>query len=38
MGFSRLQWLTADDNKIAQEFYNNLGANKSSWLFYAKET
>ncbi len=38
MGFSRLQWLTADDNKIAQELYNNLGANKSSWLFYAKET
>ncbi len=38
MGFSRLQWLTADDNETAQKLYNNLGANKSSWLFYAKET
>ena len=38
MGFSRLQWLTADGNETAQKLYNNLGANKSSWLFYAKET
>ncbi len=38
MGFSRLQWLTANDNEVAQKLYNNLGANKSSWVFYAKET
>ncbi len=38
MGLSRLQWLTAEDNKIAQELYNNFGANKSLWFFYAKET
>jgi ribosomal protein S18 acetylase RimI-like enzyme len=37
MGFSRLQWLTAEDNGAAQKLYNNLGANKSSWFFYAKE-
>ncbi len=38
MGYSRLQWLTAEDNAIAQKLYNNVGANKSSWFFYAKET
>ncbi len=38
MGFSRLQWLTAENNKPAQNLYNNIGANKSSWIFYAKET
>lgn len=38
MGFSRLQWLTAEDNETAQKLYNALGANKSNWLFYAKET
>jgi len=37
MGFSRLQWLTAEGNITAQKLYNDLGANKSSWLFYAKE-
>ncbi|MCK5829784.1 MAG: GNAT family N-acetyltransferase [Methylococcales bacterium] len=38
MGFSRLQWLTAENNEPAQKFYNKIGANKSSWFFYAKET
>jgi len=38
MGFSRLQWLTAEDNKTVQKLYKNLGATKSSRLFYAKET
>ena len=38
MGFSRLQWLTAENNESAQKLYNKVGANKSSWFFYAKET
>ena len=38
MGLSRLQWLTAEDNVKAQQLYDSLGAQKSSWLFYAKET
>jgi ribosomal protein S18 acetylase RimI-like enzyme len=38
MGFSRLQWLTAEDNKMAQKLYNSLGANNSSWFFYTKDT
>jgi GNAT superfamily N-acetyltransferase len=38
MGFSRLRWLTAENNKPAQNLYNNISANKSSWIFYAKET
>jgi len=38
MGVSRLQWLTAEDNKAAQKVYNNIGANQSKWFFYAKET
>ena len=38
MGFSRLQWLTSQDNIAAQKLYDNLSANKSSWYFYAKET
>ncbi len=38
MGFSRLQWLTAGNNDPAQKLYNKVGANKSSWFFYAKET
>jgi len=37
-GYSRLQWLTAQDNETAQKLYNTLGANKSSWFFYAKAT
>jgi len=38
LGYSRLQWLTAQDNEVAQKLYDSLGANKSSWFFYAKET
>jgi len=38
MGFSRLQWLTAENNEPAQKLYNKIGANKSSWFFYVKET
>ncbi|MCF6255043.1 MAG: GNAT family N-acetyltransferase [Gammaproteobacteria bacterium] len=38
MGFSRLQWLTSENNESAQKLYNKIGANKSSWFFYAKET
>jgi len=38
MGYSRLQWLTAQDNKAAQKLYDGLGANKSSWFYYTKET
>jgi len=35
---SRIQWLTAKDNEDAQQLYDSLGANKSEWYFYAKET
>ncbi len=38
MGFSRLQWLTAENNESAQKLYNKSDAKKSSWFFYAKET
>ncbi len=38
MGFSRLQWLTAENNESAQKLYNKIDAKKSSWFFYAKET
>jgi len=37
-GYSRLQWLTAQNNKTAQYLYDELGANKSSWFFYAVKT
>jgi len=37
-GISRIQWLTAKDNEDAQKLYDSLGANKSEWYFYAKET
>ncbi len=30
-GASRLQWLTAPDNRVAQELYRSLGAKQSSW-------
>ncbi len=29
--------LTTQDNEAAQKLYDGIGANKSSWLFYAKE-
>ncbi|MCW8932630.1 MAG: GNAT family N-acetyltransferase [Gammaproteobacteria bacterium] len=37
MGFSRLQWLTAQSNERAQQLYNDLDVSKSIWFFYAKE-
>ena len=37
-GFSRLQWLTTKSNEEAQNLYDSLGANKSEWYFYTKET
>lgn len=37
-GYSRLQWLTAQDNSKAQKLYNSVGAVKGSWFFYTKET
>lgn len=37
-GYSRLQWLTAQDNEKAQKLYSTLGAIKGSWFFYTKET
>jgi ribosomal protein S18 acetylase RimI-like enzyme len=37
-GYSRLQWLTAQDNDKAQKLYKALGAIKGSWFFYTKET
>ncbi len=37
-GYSRLQWLTAQDNDKAQKLYKTLGAIKGSWFFYTKET
>jgi ribosomal protein S18 acetylase RimI-like enzyme len=32
-GYSRLQWLTAQDNDKAQKLYKALGAVKGSWFF-----
>lgn len=37
-GYSRLQWLTAQDNDKAQKLYKTMGAVKGSWFFYTKET
>lgn len=37
-GLNRVQWLTARNNGAAQELYEKLGANKTEWYFYAKET
>ncbi len=33
-GATRLQWVTAPDNKQAQTVYDALGAAKSEWYFY----
>lgn len=38
MGFSRLQWLTSEENETAQKLYNKFVVNKSSWVFYTKAT
>ncbi len=32
-GYSRLQWLTAQDNKTAQKLYDSLDTNKNKWFF-----
>ena len=37
-GYSRLQWLTAQDNDKAQKLYSEVGAIKGSWFFYTKDT
>ena len=37
-GYSRLQWLTAQENDKAQKLYKAYGAVKGSWFFYTKET
>jgi ribosomal protein S18 acetylase RimI-like enzyme len=36
-GYSRLQWLTAQDNEVAQQLYDSTDARKSSWVFYTLE-
>ena len=33
-GATRLQWLTAENNKQAQKLYDSLETKKSSWKFY----
>jgi len=37
-GYSRLQWLTAQDNDKAQKLYKKIGTVKGTWFFYTKET
>lgn len=37
-GLKRIQWLTARNNENAQMLYEKLGAKKSEWFLYAKET
>lgn len=34
-GISRLQWLTAKDNEVAQKLYDVVGAKPSDWRLYA---
>jgi len=33
-GAARLQWLTAEDNELAQKLYNSLDTKESSWKIY----
>jgi GNAT superfamily N-acetyltransferase len=33
-GAARLQWITAEDNKVGQGLYDSLDTNKSSWKIY----
>ena len=35
---SRLQWVTAPDNEVAQKLYDSIGANKSNWNIYTYNT
>lgn len=37
-GFDKLSWMTAEDNTVAQQLYNKLDADKSTWLEYALKT
>ena len=37
-GASRLQWVTAPDNKTAQSLYDSMDTNKSTWHFYTYGT
>jgi ribosomal protein S18 acetylase RimI-like enzyme len=37
-GASRLQWVTAPDNKRAQKLYDSLNTDKSTWHFYTYKT
>ncbi len=37
-GASRLQWVTAPNNKQAQKLYDSLDTNKSTWHFYTYST
>lgn len=38
LGYQRLQWLTADENKNAQKLYDTFEVSPSTWLFYALQT
>lgn len=35
---SRLQWVTAPDNEVAQKLYDSMNASKSNWDFYSYNT
>lgn len=35
---SRLQWVTAPDNEIAQKLYDSMNTSKSNWHFYSYNT
>lgn len=37
-GYTRLQWLTAQDNSKAQKLYKTIGTIKGCWFFYTRET
>ena len=37
-GASRLQWLTAPDNTVAQSLYKSIGAKQSSWELFIYST
>ena len=35
---SRLQWVTAPDNEVAQKLYDSMNTSKSNWHFYSYNT
>lgn len=37
-GASRLQWVTAPDNEVAQKLYDSLDTGRSTWKFYTYNT